>query len=155
MKRLVIAFAVGLLACGHSITWTPTNTPPRPLSTRNAASVEILTATVPSRPFVEVGLFEIEQDSPHSGGTSEMITKLRARAAQVGCDALLLGGSTERVQSVTTQHMGTVQASSPGMTNGSYSGTGYSSVNTVRGHRATCIVYTDAPTPATAPVTTL
>lgn len=98
----------------------------------------------PTRAFVDIGLFEIEQKTPGSGGSDQMIAKVRARAANVGCDALIIGEPSERVQSVTGQSLGTVH-SAPGSSHGMYQGTTSSSVNVVRGHRAVCVVYTEAP----------
>jgi len=151
MKR-VAAFALLLLVgCGHKLTFTPLNASPRPLTTRSPESVDVFLSQTPPRQHVEVGLFEIEQQSPQSGGTPEMIAKLRDRAARVGCDAIVLTGTSDRVQSVSTQ--GTGVATSPR----TYQHHSYGTVNVVRSHRATCVVYTgelaSAP-PAVAPVAT-
>lgn len=138
----VVAF-VPLVACGHKLQYSALNPPPRPLSPRAPDSVEVFMSARPTRPFVDVGLFEIEQMTPGSGGTDAMIAKVRARAANLGCDALIIGEPSERVQSVTGQHFGTVQSQGPSY--GTYQGMSSSSVNVVRGHRAVCAVYTDAP----------
>jgi len=102
--------------------------------------------TAPTRPYVEVGLFEIEQRTPTSGGSPEMIEKLRARAAQVGCDALVVSEARERIQSVSTHSHGTVHHTGPN--HGMVHTTGYGTVNVVRKHTAACVVFTDGPATA-------
>ena len=148
MKRTaLLLLALGAAGCGHSLTYTALNAPPRPLAPRAPASVELYMTAQPTRPNVEVGYFEIEQQSPASGGTPEMISKLRLRAGEVGCDALVLTGSTDRIQSYSGQSYGTVHTTSagPGMGGvGAYQGTTYGTANHVRGHRAVCIVFTDS-----------
>ncbi len=138
-----VSIALGTLAlgCGHSLEYTATNRSPRPLTPRDPASVEVYATTLPTRPHVEVGLFEIEQRTPASGGTPEMIGKLRERAARVGCDALVVSEARERIQSVTTHHHGTVQQT--GGQYGTMQSTGYGTVNVVRKHTAACVVFTE------------
>jgi hypothetical protein len=142
MKRLFALLLLG--ACGHTVTYTPLNDPPRRLSPRAPATVEIFLASRPPRPGVEIGLIEIEEDMPHSGGTPTMVGKLRSRAAQIGCDALIVSEQSERVQSYSTMHQGQLQSGTGG--SATTMGTGHLHANYVRGHRATCFVYTDGPT---------
>jgi hypothetical protein len=163
MKRTVRGFLPFALAiagagagCGHSVTYTALNASPRPLAPRTAASVELYMTTQPTRPSVEVGYFEIEQQSPASSGTPAMIAELRTRAGRMGCDALVLTGSTDRIQSYSGQSYGTVHTTSAGpgtMGMGTYQGTSYGTANHVRGHRAVCIVFSDPPgtSPASPP----
>lgn len=148
MRTLLVLASVLLAAgCGHEIAYTSLNAPPRPLAPRDPSSVELFVSSAPDRPYVEVGLFEIEQRTPNSDGTPEMFDKLRVRAAQIGCDALVVTASTDRVQSVSGQSFGAVRTTSAGMGGGygHYSGMHYGSVNTVRGHRAACVVYKEPP----------
>lgn len=47
------------------------------------------------RSYVDVAYLEAEQESGYSlDNTPELIAHLRARAAQMGCDGLVLGGTT-------------------------------------------------------------
>lgn len=124
------------------MTYTPLNEPPRRLAPRSPATVEVYASARPPRPGVEVGLIEIEQQSPASGGTPEMVDKVRRRAAEIGCDAVLLSEPTDRVQSYSGSSMGQVQRGT-----GMYMGTHTARPNYVRSHRATCFVYTDANAP--------
>lgn len=130
----------GLTACGHSLEYTPTNQPPRALAPRDPASVEVFSLTRPQRPHVEVGVFEIEQRSPASAGSPKMLEKLRARAARIGCDALVVSEPQDRVQSVTTRSYGTLHQTSA--STGTVHTMGYGHANVVRKHMAACVVYT-------------
>lgn len=136
-RSLLLVLASSLttltLAC-HSIDYSPLNAPPHAMGPRAPESVEMFDEKRPTRPIVEVGLFEIEQNSPASGGTSTMIEKLRNRAAELGCDGVLLGEATSRVQSVTGQ---SVAAPSGGI------GVQTGQVHTLQGRRAVCFVYSD------------
>jgi hypothetical protein len=85
-----ILLAAALAASGQSMTYTPLNEPPRRLAPRSPASVEVYSAKRPPRTGVEIGLIEIEHDSPMSAETPDVVVKLRTRAAQIGCDAVLL-----------------------------------------------------------------
>lgn len=134
--------------CGHSVTYTALNAPPRPLAPRTPESVELYLTAQPTRPSVEVGYFEIEQQSLASGGTPAMIAKLRERAGRIGCDALVLTESTDRIQSYSGQSYGTVHTTSAGpgtVGMGTYQGATYGTANHVRGQHAVCIVFRDAP----------
>jgi hypothetical protein len=158
MNRTAFLLLLAAAGCGHSVTYTALNAPPRPLTPRAPSAVELYMTAQPTRPNVEVGYFEIEQQSPTSGGTPAMIAKLRERAGRVGCDALVLTASTDRIQSYSGQTFGTVHTTSAGPAmggTGSYQGMTYGSANHVRGHHAVCIVYSDDPprtTPAGAPL---
>ncbi len=157
MNRNVLVSLIPLLAmagCGHTVTYTALNAAPRPLTPRAPSAVELYMTAQPTRPSVEVGYFEIEQQSPTSGGTPAMIAELRQRAGRIGCDALVLTASTDRIQSYSGQTFGAVHTTSTGQSMGgvgSYQGTTYGSANHVRGHHAVCIVFRDAP--AAAPIT--
>jgi hypothetical protein len=60
-------------------------------------SVELFTSGPPARPHVDVALLEAEATSGLSTDrTPEMLGELRARGAQMGCDAIVLGGMSSR-----------------------------------------------------------
>lgn len=134
LVSLLSLFAVGC----HSIDYSPLNAPPRAMGPRDPATVEVFVERRPERPVVEVGQFEIEQNSPASGGMSTMVEKLRTRAGELGCDGLILGEATERIQSLTSQSVAPPTGGGVAIT----AGTGQ--VNTVRGRRAVCFVYKDS-----------
>lgn len=65
------------------------------MSGRAAETVELFTAGAPSRPHVDVALLEaVEGGSFAYHATTEMLGDLRARAAAMGCDALVIGTVT-------------------------------------------------------------
>lgn len=127
---------------------------PSPARAVRPSSVDVYIAAKPDRPNVEIGFFEIEQQSPASGGTPEMMRKLRERAGMIGCDALVIMESTDRVQSYSGQTCGTVPTTlsgpGPGAV-GTCQGMSCGTANHVRGHRAVCIVYSDAPSYTSTP----
>ena len=157
MKRTAILLSLAVVGCGHSIEYTPMNKSPHGMSRRAPESVEVFMTQRPARPAVEVGYFEIEQQSPASGGTPEMMSKLREEAAAVGCDALLVSEPHDRVQSYSGQHQGVVHTTGTGYgaqpASGTYQGTSSVSANRVRSHRAICLMFTDDAT--TAPASTV
>lgn len=58
---------------------------------RPVQSVDVYLSGPPRRPYRDVGLLEAEQETDLSlDGTRDMIHKLRARAARIGCDAICL-----------------------------------------------------------------
>jgi hypothetical protein len=99
-----------LLAAGcaaENVGYTPLNPPPRRMSARPAAAVEVFTITPPRRAHTDIGLLRVvgvkpppsthtdigfdvpEPVSPRDEG-QEMIAALRERAARIGCDAILV-----------------------------------------------------------------
>jgi hypothetical protein len=86
-----------LLGCGTSVSYTAINRPPRPLSARPPESVRVYTSGRPVGPYVDVGLLEAQQESGFSADdTGAIIATLRKRAGQLGCDALIIGGTSSR-----------------------------------------------------------
>ena len=117
-----------VVGCGTSIQATSINPSPRPLVARSPASVELFTSGAPARPHVDVALLEAEATSSLSTDrTPEMLSELRERGAQMGCDAIVLGGVTSRQPSPGEAETWLVDH--PGSR---------------RGLVATCIVYSDA-----------
>src|SRR5262245_59658682 len=94
MRVLALLAATG---CGTSITATALNQSPKPLAPRSPESVEIFASAPPGRPYVDVAYLEAEQQSDMSvDGIGAFITKLRRRAAEMGCDGVVLGSPTNR-----------------------------------------------------------
>jgi len=135
-NRFIAAFALVVAAgCGTTIRETVINQPPRAMAARPPESVEMFTSGPPARPHVDVAFIEAEESSSFStDGTAAMLTKLRQRGAQRGCDAIVVGGLSSR---------------DPGL------GDGETWVNDNpkgrKGVYATCIVYSDAPAVSVAP----
>jgi hypothetical protein len=69
-----------------TITTDMMNQPPHTLSQRPVESVEVFTAGVPARPRVDVAVIRVAFPS----GTPDPIVLMRRRAAEMGCDGLVL-----------------------------------------------------------------
>ena len=78
-----------LAACGSEIAYSPMNAPPHPMTARPPEAVEVH-RIAPSRPFVEVGT--LDETGYWGDGTERADELLRARAAQIGCEALVIQG---------------------------------------------------------------
>ena len=116
--RLALALTLGLAACGTTIHQIPTNSPPHALAPRPPETVEVFTATPPPRPYVEIAFFEAQPASQLSfDDANAVFAKLRAQAAETGCDGLIITGPSDRV--VGDRHQ----------------------VDTLHGFAGTCIVY--------------
>ncbi len=83
------------------------------------------TASRPERPFVEVGLIEAQQNTIYGDGAVTVLEKLRAHAAEQGCDAIIVTGSNDAVV-----------GGGGGNAAGSW-------IATLHGYRASCIMYRD------------
>jgi hypothetical protein len=95
--RLLAVPTLLLAGCGTSVRYTPLNRAPRAMSARPPGSVRLYTSGRPVGPYVDVGLLEAQQDSGFSpDGTAEIIAALRVRAAELGCDALIIAGTSSR-----------------------------------------------------------
>lgn len=120
MNRSSVAAAVALLvatsACTHA-NFRSTNAPPRDLTERSPESVEMYTASIPERPFVEVGM--IETQTAGFFWNQDPFEKLRQTAAEAGCDAVVLLGTNDLL--IQDRH----------------------SLSNLKGFRGTCIVWRD------------
>jgi hypothetical protein len=97
LVRMVALAAWVASGCGTSVTETYVNGPPGTAIPRSPRSVRIFTSGPPSRPHMDVALLEVEQTHGlNEQGTALMIDRLRERAAQMGCDAVVVGGIRER-----------------------------------------------------------
>jgi hypothetical protein len=102
MSRTLLVALVLAAGCGTSIHTTTLNPAPRPMVPRHPASVELFTSGPPQRAHVDVALIEAEESSSFSTHrTPEMLNKLREQGAQLGCDAVVLGGMSSRDPGIT------------------------------------------------------
>jgi hypothetical protein len=120
-RLLVVLLAAG---CGTAITATMINPAPHPMRPRPPETVELFTSGPPQgRAYVDIAYLEAEQQSDLSvDDTADFFSKLRVRAGQMGCDAVVIGGLTNRT---------TVAVLSP------------RDSADLKGITATCIAYTD------------
>jgi hypothetical protein len=113
--------AVTLMGCG-GVRSTMTNPSPRELEARKPAEVEVYLVKTPDRPFQEVAIIE-------SSGPDKSVEDIRRKAAQVGCDAVLVrdGGQAVTGNGWMFASLGIMSASSSPT------------------YRAACVVFLDAP----------
>jgi hypothetical protein len=91
------AWTVWALGCGTVVQATPINPAPRPLVPRAAHSVQIFLNSPPPEPHVDIALLEVRQDEGFNRmGTDYMIQRLREKAGELGCDAVLIKTRGER-----------------------------------------------------------
>jgi hypothetical protein len=98
-KRCWPALWVTLMVsgCGTSVSETYINGPPGTTIPRSPGSVRIYASGPPARPHTDVAILEVEQaHGLNEQGTALMIDRLRRRAAQLGCDGVVVGGIRER-----------------------------------------------------------
>ncbi len=132
-NRLVaLILTLGAAACGSSVKTIAINPAPHAMTPRPPETVEMFTSGPPQRPYVDVALMEAEEESSFSTHkTPEMLTALRERGAQMGCDAIVFGGMSSR-----DPNLGDTET----WLNDDAKGR--------KGIYATCIVYTGTPTVA-------
>jgi hypothetical protein len=125
-RFLALVLAAG---CGTSIHTIPINPAPHAMVPRNPATVELFTSGAPQRGHVDVAFIEAEETSGLSvDGTPEMLQQLREHGAQLGCDAVVIGGMSSRQPGVTDAEAWLVERP-----------------KNRKGLFATCIVYTEPP----------
>jgi hypothetical protein len=133
LARLALGVAViAGTACGVSVRQTALNAPPRPLQPKPVDQVEVYTTNRPAQPYRDVSMLQLEEESIYADKSeAEILRRLRAVAANQGCDGIIVLGQSGTVQSGIT---------------GEYA-------RTLRGLRATCFAYERTPPRADAPAT--
>jgi hypothetical protein len=127
-NKRFLAFVVAA-GCGTSIHTTPVNPAPRAMMPRDPALVELFTSGAPQRAHVDVALIEAEESSSFSTHrTPDMLRELREKGAQLGCDAVVIGGMSSRDPGITDAESWIVE-----------------NPKGRKGVFATCIVYTEPP----------
>jgi hypothetical protein len=84
------AAALLLASCGVDIAYTQTNAPAHAMTARAPQSVEVYHLAPSDRRFVETGI--LDETGWWGGGTEHADQLLRERAAEIGCDALVIQG---------------------------------------------------------------
>jgi len=109
VRTFALAGLLLTAGCADRFLYTPVKPPPRPMSPRPGAAVEVLVVTPPARPHTDVGLIQAFAGANRwDESVQEMIGNLRERAGSLGCDAILIT-SIERW--VSPHHSQTIQAS--------------------------------------------
>ena len=96
MVASVLLCAAG---CGVDIAYAQTNAPPHPMVVRAPETVEIDRIAPNDRPFVETGV--LDETGYWGGGTENADRLLRQKAAEIGCDALVIRGARATARSVS------------------------------------------------------
>jgi hypothetical protein len=87
---MVVSVVLGASGCGVSISYTQTNAAPHPMVARAPETVEIHRIAPNDRTFVETGV--LDETGYWGGGTENADRLLRQKAAEIGCDALVIQG---------------------------------------------------------------
>jgi hypothetical protein len=137
-RRWALASFFLLTACGIKTEYIPLNASPRPMQPRRPEEVEMFTTSRPDRPFIEVGTIEVQQEKYNSSTAAEIMNALRVEGAQRGCEGLIVFGDNDSMVVESSGSKGNVHST------------------TLKGYRATCIVYktmvaSAAPPPPNAP----
>lgn len=141
MRCLHLALFLTLAAgCAPAVSYVPTNQPLRPMSARPVNTVALYTSDRPSRPYKEVAVVKVEARTAWNE-TSELWSALRERAAEAGCDAVIVNGRADKVQGSSTQSVNSSvsQNQQRGTTTLDTQLQGTSSVNTLEGFWGSCI----------------
>ena len=121
---VMIVTVAALLGCGPTISFVPTNGPPKGLAPRAAGGVEVFVSQRPGRDYQEVGLLHADGGQFTSRG--ELVAALRGEAARIGCSGVIITGSGEKVSGVSVQQTGNMSTAS---------------AHHIKQYTAVCIVY--------------
>lgn len=95
MKLVSILLAIALISsCGTAVKVASLNDSPRALSAKSEKDVAIYTI-VPEKKFVEVKLLEARQEVFTNDDIDQVIQKMRAKAAELGCDGVIIRGKSD------------------------------------------------------------
>ena len=117
MHRLLPILAAVLTSCA-TVQVTALNPTAQPLQPRDPEAVEIFLTKAPERPYDEV--YMIRSDA---GDSEQALKALRKKAGDLGCEAVVITGSADRVVSAPDAN-------------------GNSSVSMREGFLGSCIVFT-------------
>jgi hypothetical protein len=96
-RCFVVALSLSPLACGTTVSSTPLNGGASYQAPRPSRSVAIYASGPPDRPYREVALMRVDQTRGlNQRGTDLMLDRLREQAGAMGCDAVVLGGLSDR-----------------------------------------------------------
>ncbi len=124
--RLALPALLAVAACGTTTRFVATNPSPHPLATKQTLQVDVYTTAAPTTPYVEVGILQSRQSSELSlDEMPDIIQKMRAEAAKIGCDGVIINGLSDKTV-----------GSGYGDAHGSSSST-----TTLEGFWGACIVY--------------
>ena len=121
--QALLALAVLASGCGIGLQVLPLNPPERRMRAVFHDQVRMFTRD-PDRPFIEVAAIVAEQESIYSGDQKEVLAAVRDKAANLGCDGVIMQFTDRSVNSFYAVE-----------------GTIIPSTNTLQGVRAVCIQF--------------
>ncbi|AUX42125.1 uncharacterized protein SOCE26_035520 [Sorangium cellulosum] len=128
VQLAAVALSLGLAAgCGGiRSSYVPTAGSPRPMRPKPPEDVEVFLSK-PDRSAQEVGMLEVQQDVGNDADPNALMNELRRVAAERGCDGVLVSGANDSVAGARWMQLGA----------------GALHTRTLKGYRATCLVFTD------------
>lgn len=128
LRIVAVTVVLALAGCGVNAEYVQTARSPHPMRPKaSAGDVQVWFGQKPERQFVEVGLIEVQQEKMNDASAEELVSMMREVAGEKGCDGIVMTGANDGVAST-------------GLSSG---GAGSVEVHTLKGYRATCIVFTD------------
>jgi hypothetical protein len=115
----IASLAIG---CGTNLEFIRLNPPPKQLVRRSGDEVQMFVSGRPNRPFVEIGVIESQQQVYSQDNAADLFALMREEAGHQGCEALIVNGAND---AIIVGGGGTQPVSSA----------------TLKGYKATCIVY--------------
>ncbi|HUJ62747.1 MAG TPA: hypothetical protein VLX92_29800 [Kofleriaceae bacterium] len=91
MRSLLLSALLG--GCAASAASTPLAAPPHEMPARAVGSVEVFVGSQPPRPHLDVALVTVKRGQ---ASIDDMVAVMRGRAAELGCDALVIAGGFGR-----------------------------------------------------------
>ena len=103
-----LAIVALMSGCLNMVMYTETSQPPRALPPRAVGSVQVFTLTPPPQPHTVIGIIQASPPTafPADGSVHGLLASARTRAAQLGCDAILISSIDQgwgRHQSTSVQ----------------------------------------------------
>jgi hypothetical protein len=92
---VVVLAVLSVAGCGVHVEVIKLNPPDHVISPKDPANVKVFTSGGPSRPYTEAYMLNSTQEAFSASRTPEIIEEMRKKAAELGCDALIITGSND------------------------------------------------------------
>jgi hypothetical protein len=92
VTRYSPVLAVFLIGCGTDLDVVRVNSPARLMCPKGIYQVQMFVGAPPPRPFMSIGMIQARQQTYSSTSKEEMIRQIRERAAEWGCDGVIING---------------------------------------------------------------
>lgn len=91
---LPITVLIGVVAGCANVQVTPLNPPPYAMNARQPDEVQVFVTRAPEAPYQEIYLIRSDADNSENA-----MRAMRERAAELGCDGIVITGNADRVVS--------------------------------------------------------